>query len=296
MKRQLTFPLIRMILSTLCLIFLLSFIGVGVANAFLPTFPKQLTLLTKNGQYHQTLCPKLTNTIENRVHGKTSTPFKLLNWNIYKQQKENWGVRLTEWANEADFITLQEAKLSPKLIELSHQKQFFYLQNYAFEHNNLIYGVNTLSKVAPTSLCGSTYNEPWILIPKTAVASTYPIHGSEQLLLIVNIHGVNFTFTEQPLHEQLAPYIELIMQHKGPVIFSGDFNTWSDARLADVKQSLIKSGFSETPFNEDKRMKMFGLPLDHIFFRGLKVIDAQSIETDASDHSPQFVTFDLIPA
>ena len=293
MERQLTFPLITMIFKPTYLVIILLITNISTVNAFFPTVPKQLTLLAKNNQYYQTLCPTLSRASINIESKKVSAPFTLLNWNIYKQQKTNWASSLQEWANDADFITLQEAKLSPELIQFSHQKQLFYLQNYAFKHNNFIYGVNTLSKVAPLSLCATAYNEPWISIPKTGIASTYAIKGSDQPLLLINLHGINFTLTAYPLREQLTPYLELINSHQGPIIFSGDFNTWSDARLLAVEQSLIASGFSEALFDDDKRLTVFGLPLDHIYFRGLKIIEAKSLVTDASDHNPQLVTFDI---
>ncbi|MCP4325042.1 MAG: EEP domain-containing protein, partial [Alteromonadales bacterium] len=142
-------------------------------------------------------------------------PFTLLNWNIYKQQKLSWKNSLTEWENKADFITLQEVKLSPELINFSHTKQLSYLHNYAFKRENNIYGVNTLSRVAPLELCGTAYNEPWIWVPKTGIASTYPIQESDQTLLLMNIHAINFTLSEASLSKQLSPYLELINQHQG---------------------------------------------------------------------------------
>jgi endonuclease/exonuclease/phosphatase (EEP) superfamily protein YafD len=295
MNRQLTLPLITMICKPIGIIILLllTALSLGNAHAFFPDSPTQLTVLAKNNQYYQTLCPTLSKASISTQQTQLSSPFTLLNWNIYKQQKQNWGSSLKEWANSADFITLQEAELSPALIQFSVQKELYYLHNYAFKYNNLIYGVNTLSKVAPLSLCGTAYPEPWIWVPKTGLASTYPIKNSKQTLLLINLHGVNFTLTEQPLREQLSPYLALIKLHTGPVIFSGDFNTWTDARLSEVKQSLVKSGFSEALFDDDKRLTVFGLPLDHIYFRGLEVIEAKSLTTDASDHNPQLVTFDI---
>ncbi|WP_232772465.1 endonuclease/exonuclease/phosphatase family protein [Psychromonas sp. Urea-02u-13] len=298
MDRQLTFPLITMIRKPICIVILLllTVLGLGNAHAFFPDSPEQLTILAKNNQYYQTQCPILSKASINTNQKELSSPFTLLNWNIFKQQNQNWENSLKEWADRADFITLQEAKLSPALIQFSVQKELSYLHNYAFKYNNFIYGVNTLSRVAPLSLCGSAYPEPWIWVPKTGLASTYPIQGSQQTLLLINLHGVNFTLTEQPLREQLSPYLALIKQHSGPIIFSGDFNTWTDARLSEVKQSLIKSGFSEALFDDDQRLTVFGLPLDHIYFRGLNVIEAKSIITDASDHNPQLVTFELSPS
>ncbi|WP_022942986.1 endonuclease/exonuclease/phosphatase family protein [Psychromonas hadalis] len=294
MKSQLTFPSINGILKSIWVGFILLMITTSLAVAFYPKSPEHLTLLTQNQQTYQANCPTLS-AIKNSTHATLTSPFTLLNWNIYKQQKKNWQNSLKAWAKNADFITLQEAKLSPELISFSKKNNLFYLQNYAFKHNNSIFGVNTLSKITPFLVCGSAYSEPWILVPKTGLASYYAIKNSEDSLLIINLHGVNFTFSERPLIKQLKPYLALIKTHQGPIIFSGDFNTWSEIRLIAVEQSLIKAGFSEALFDDDQRLHIFGLPLDHIYFRGLKVIKAESLTTDASDHSPQVVMFAIAP-
>jgi endonuclease/exonuclease/phosphatase (EEP) superfamily protein YafD len=296
MDRPLTLPLIKMIFKPICIVILLlvAMVGIYRGDTFFPAPPTQLTVLANDDLYYKTLCPTLSKLSVTPQQKQVRPPFKLLNWNIYKQQKENWGSRLKEWAKNVDFITLQEAKLSPELIKFSHQEKLFYLQNYAFKYNNFVYGVNTLSKVAPISVCGSAYKEPWIWVPKTGIASTYPIIGRTDLLLLINLHGVNFTITEQPLQAQFSPYFSLITQHAGPIIFSGDFNTWSDIRLATIEKSLMQLGFSEVSFDDDKRLTVFGLAVDHIYFRGLRVIEAKSLVTDASDHSSQLITFDLV--
>ena len=294
MIRQFTLPLIRMIFKPLWILISLLLIGMTSACAFFPESPNELTLINQNKHQFQVICPTLSAHFLTEQPTQLKPPFTLLNWNIYKQQKDSWREQLQKWAESADIITLQEAKLSPQLIDFSNKNKLFYIQNFAFKYDGYVHGVNTLSRVTATSACGTAYKEPWLRIPKTGIATTYPVQGDKQSLLVINIHAVNFTFTAAPLQEQLSPYLNLIKQHSGPIIFSGDFNTWSDARLDNVQQSLIKSGFSEALFDEDKRLTAFGLPLDHIYFRGLKVTDAQSLATESSDHSPQFVTFELI--
>ncbi|PKF63116.1 EEP domain-containing protein [Psychromonas sp. psych-6C06] len=281
-----------MIVKPLCLVTLSFFAVVNTAVAIFPEASSQLTLFDQDSLSYQATCPNLY--VQPTPNTALTAPFQLLNWNIYKQQRQNWRTSLREWAISADIITLQEAKLSTNLRNFSAQNNLYFLHNYAFKYRGMIYGVNTLSKVKPQSFCGSLENEPWIIIPKAGLASTYILNNYDLPLLVINLHGVNFTFTAQPLKEQLSPYLALIKQHKGPIIFSGDFNTWSDARLERVEQALITLGFSEAQFNEDERLTAFGLPLDHIYFRGLKVIEAKSIATDSSDHSPQLVTFDLL--
>ncbi|WP_019615894.1 endonuclease/exonuclease/phosphatase family protein [Psychromonas ossibalaenae] len=266
----------------------------GNAGSFFPESPAQLTVFDNNQQLYHSTCPELSRVRQPADNAaKLSFPFTLLNWNIYKQQNKNWRAKLLEWSAKADLLTLQEVKYSQPLKNFSLNNQFFYLHNYAFKYAGFIYGVNTLSKFPAMQVCATRYSEPWIIVPKTGLAAAYPLQNSSQTLLVINLHGVNFTFTSQPLKNQLQPYLSLIKQHNGPILFSGDFNTWTDARLESVELALIKSGFKETLFKKDLRISVFGLPLDHVYYRGLKIIDSQSIATNASDHSPQLVTFDI---
>jgi endonuclease/exonuclease/phosphatase (EEP) superfamily protein YafD len=39
-------------------------------------------------------------------------------------------------------------------------------------------------------------------------------------------------------------------------------------------------------FDEDHRKRVFGQPLDHIYVRGLEVVQATTHEVNSSDHNP----------
>jgi endonuclease/exonuclease/phosphatase (EEP) superfamily protein YafD len=39
-------------------------------------------------------------------------------------------------------------------------------------------------------------------------------------------------------------------------------------------------------FDEDHRKRVFGQPLDHIYVRGLEVLEATTRDVDSSDHNP----------
>lgn len=292
MKRKITLPIVRMILKPLCMLLLLSIV-ISAFMIFFPIYPAQLTLINNDKEHSQAICPALAKPLLNAKNSALTLPFTLLDWNIYKQQKQDWRTALQKFSSNADIITLQEAKLSPELIAFSKDNNWLYLQNYAFKHNGFLYGVNTLSKIEAISACGTADQEPWIRIPKTAIATLYPIQNRASTLLVINLHAINFTLSEKSLHQQLSPYLTLIKKHDGPTIFSGDFNTWSKARLATVEQALNQLDFSEVFFEPDKRLTIFGLALDHIYFRGLKVIKTESIATKASDHNPLLVTFDI---
>ena len=278
-------------------------LAILLLSRFLPQSPSSMTLVDQQQKQHFSRCPVLVNIQVNKTNNYLPNTFSLLNWNIYKQQNPQWSEKLNEWASQADLITLQEAKYDQALINFSQQQQLTYFQNIAFNYKDESYGVNTLSRVQASQACGTRYPEPWTMVPKTGIATIYPIadttlensspiHSKESLLLI-NLHGVNFTFTAQPLKEQVTPYLQLIKQHKGPILISGDFNTWSEDRTREIIDTLVSTGFNETQFTKDKRLIVFGRPLDHVFYRGLTLIKAQSISTIASDHSPQLVTFAL---
>ncbi|MGB5444008.1 MAG: endonuclease/exonuclease/phosphatase family protein [Psychromonas sp.] len=262
--------------------------------AIFPKAPQYLTVFDHNQDRYLQSCPKLTKiTAPPGSEPKLQLPFTLLNWNIYKQKRQDWQEELQKLTQKSDLLTLQEIKYSPEFTAFSAMNNLFYLQNNAFKYQGDVYGVNTLSKVPASHVCATRYAEPWVITPKTGLATVYPIDKQGQSLLLINIHGVNFTLTATPLKEQIQPYLTLIKSHNGPVIFSGDFNTWSTPRLQEVEQTFQQAGFREALFKSDQRTNIFGLPLDHIYYRGLEVIKSASWKTDASDHTPQRVTFNL---
>ncbi|MFT6348404.1 MAG: endonuclease/exonuclease/phosphatase (EEP) superfamily protein YafD [Psychromonas sp.] len=290
MKRNLTLLSTKMILAVY-LPTLIILIGV------VATFPKSaqhLTVSDNNEQLYLQSCPELAAVKPpSGLAKKLELPFTLLNWNIFKQQNKNWQKALQKWSKKSDLLTLQEIKYSPAFINFSEINSWLYFQNYAFQYQNVVYGVNTLSKVAPSYVCGTRFSEPWTMIPKTGLATIYPLNNLPDSLLLINIHGVNFTFTTGPLVDQIQPYLTLIKSHAGPVIFSGDFNTWSARRLEQVANILQQEGFQEALMEYDQRTTVFGKPLDHIYYRGLRVVDSASWATKTSDHNPQLVTFNL---
>ena len=78
--------------------------------------------------------------------------------------------------------------------------------------------------------------------------------------------------------------------HHGPVILAGDFNTWSDARDRVVVKIAARLGLTELRFGLDQRSTFIGRHVDHIFVRGLQLIDIRAIPVTSSDHNPIEVT------
>ena len=148
----------------------------------------------------------------------------------------------------------------------------------------------------PQASCAQRVYEPLALLPKSSLLTYYPIKNTQQTLLVANIHAINFTLGTGRFTQQLMEIKALLAQHSGPIVFAGDFNTWSDQReelldqiIGDEKLGLLKVEFVSTV-----ETLAWGHRLDHIFFRGLKVISAEIIPVESSDHYPLKVRFEFV--
>ena len=222
-----------------------------------------------------------------------SNGLSILVWNIYKQNKENWLVALEELSEDRQLILLQEASMSEDLKNYIGSSKWGVSQVNAFEVFNTQAGVLNLASVLPIVACAYTHEEPWLQLPKSALWTLYQLSNGQNLA-VVNIHSVNFTFGTEDYFEQLDVLANELVAHQGPIIFAGDFNSWSEARFTVLKAVLKKVGLQEVTFDPDNRTQFItGLPLDHVFYRGLEVKKTKAPISDASDHNPLQVTFSV---
>jgi endonuclease/exonuclease/phosphatase (EEP) superfamily protein YafD len=64
--------------------------------------------------------------------------------------------------------------------------------------------------------------------------------------------------------------------------------------MAVLKQALKDYQIKEVEFAPDHRKRFVtGLPLDHIFYRGMTLAAMSTPESDASDHNPMLAEFVL---
>lgn len=217
----------------------------------------------------------------------------LLVWNIYKQNRDNWSQELTKYSDDKQLVLLQEASMTPELKEWMKQRLWFGNQVDAFKAFERSAGVLNLSKSLPKLACAYTELEPWLRLPKSAIYATYPLSDG-QVLSVVNIHAVNFTYGTEEYQRQLGALVDELSKHQGPIIVAGDFNSWSADRMAVMRSALDTLGVKEVSYRPDHRTQFItGLPLDHVFYRGLNLIKAEAPESDASDHNPLEVIFRL---
>ena len=86
---------------------------------------------------------------------------------------------------------------------------------------------------------------------------------------------------------------EILLNHQGPMILAGDFNTWSEERLAIIEEIAARLSLTPANFKTDLVRKVFGYTVDRVYYRGLTLQVASIIEVSSSDHNPLWVRFKL---
>ena len=222
----------------------------------------------------------------------TQKTFRLLIWNLHKGQDAGWQQALNRLAQGRDLLLLQEvlntqelaAQYSSRFPTALYASAFAYLQQQS--------GVEILSQFAPYFYCAGAKSEPWIRIPKVGAAMSLPLSNG-QALLLVNVHLINFEINPTTYEEQLRTLMQLVSQHQGPLVLSGDFNSWNGYRAQIIRKAINEFGLEEVSFAQDHRLRFLGNPLDHIFVRGLNVLNATTEPTESSDHAPLLLDLEL---
>ncbi|MBN2279938.1 MAG: endonuclease/exonuclease/phosphatase family protein [Candidatus Marinimicrobia bacterium] len=238
-----------------------------------------------------------------------SNRLKILSWNVAKNKNLSWMTEFTKIFHnyEPDIFILQEVKLEKKLKNVLLDKLLVwrFSPNIINLKRQLYSGVLTASSVQPATetFSKSTSKEPIFATPKATIFTTYKIAYSNERLLVVNIHGINFVSLKK-FRAQIHEVIEYGHNHVGPIIFSGDFNTWNKNRIIFLVK-ILKRKLNLVPVDFDKsnkkHIKKFILspPLDHIFYTPdkLKLVkNSERVirECKSSDHKPIFAEFELM--
>ena len=222
----------------------------------------------------------------------TQKTFRLLVWNLHKGQDAGWQQALNRLAQGRDLLLLQEVLNTQELATQYSSRFPTALYASAFAYLQQQSGVEILSQFAPHFYCAGAKSEPWIRIPKVGAAMSVPLaHG--QALLLVNVHLINFEMYPTAYEEQLRTLMQLVAQHQGPLVLSGDFNSWNGYRAQIIREVINEFGLEEVSFAQDHRLRFLGNPLDHIFVRGLNVLNATTEPTESSDHAPLLLEVEL---
>ena len=189
--------------------------------------------------------------------------------------------------HRSDLILTQEALLSSRSLRTFCEPGFATVHAASYKRKDgLRDGVMTVSRAASVGtplrlIC--KYPEPIFKTPKVALVKFYPMSNGEKLM-VVNIHATLVRFVAGAV-EEIAHLIARLPAHEGPILFAGDFNTFTNGYLNAVACELGRIGLSYVPIPNDPRPR--GQALDQVFCRGL---DIKSVVIDTtirnSDHFP----------
>ena len=223
---------------------------------------------------------------------------KILVWNIKKTQEAAWKQEFTELSKDKELFLLQEAYPNELFnTTLASLGNFRWDMGISFTYklyDNLPTGTMIGSSVDASEVLvtHSPDLEPVTETPKAMTYAKYPIDGSLNELLVINIHGINFTGHSAFVRHMLQAEEE-IKKHSGPVFMAGDFNTRTLDRLEYMFDMMKRLGLKEINFrNGAARMKakFTNNILDHGFVRGLVVKDAEVFyKSLGSDHRPMTI-------
>ena len=226
----------------------------------------------------------------------------VLVWNIKKAEYSNFHTDLKSLIKNYEVILLQEGVFNPNYL-------FSYLKNEGlqgvigrsfelpYETDGTYTGVVTLATAPSTkkSLLKTIFKEPIVKTPKVSLFSTYQIENSKKQLLIINTHAINFVTDFTHMFE-LKRIKNKAKNHKGPILWAGDFNSWTKRRLTYLRKLVRELDLTEVKIPVNYRQMDLGLVLDFAFIRGAKVKKIKDLSyIRSSDHRPLSFKIDIFP-
>ena len=217
---------------------------------------------------------------------------KMISWNMFKARRAGCMPDLTTLSSGVELACLQEAVLQGGLahpFHLTSGLEWIMAENLGTAQA-VTTGPKTGSRVASlrSQAIRSLDREPFIGTPKTFLLTTYPFAGAE--LLVINVHAINLVSTAK-FARQVEQISGPVSAHKGPCIVAGDFNTWNQARWHLLLKSMHDAGLTRVPAAAPQ-LRHFNQVLDHVFYRGLKLLNARPLtHIKSSDHVPLWAEF-----
>ncbi|HEU4839575.1 MAG TPA: endonuclease/exonuclease/phosphatase family protein [Micavibrio sp.] len=224
---------------------------------------------------------------------------RVLVWNMYKARSTGWSEDFQTYIQNKELVILQEAVINTNhdmIFQSPGRFEWIMAKTHKSRTTQATTGVKTGSIVKSTAHAYFMTSdvEPILKTPKMLLASTYPVEGMEEQLLVVNIHAINFV-SFQKFSRQLKQMVEAIEKHRGPVILAGDFNTWNDLRYRSLLDVADRMGLQEAQLMRKGRLAHLNKHLDHVFYRGLDIVQTEVLmAVRSSDHYPIVVEF-VIP-
>lgn len=158
-------------------------------------------------------------------------------------------------------------------------------------------GIGTFSTVFPQSLQVKMSNngDNIFLTYMPVLATLYRLEGRSEPLMVVHIH--NLSSTGHGRQRELLDQAEALMAaHHGPLIFAGDFNSWTDNKLRNIERLANRQGLTKIQFDSPYQTIFGPRQLDHAFVRHMKLKSVEVLtETRSySDHPGVFYELEAL--
>ncbi|MGV3524177.1 MAG: endonuclease/exonuclease/phosphatase family protein [Candidatus Sericytochromatia bacterium] len=227
---------------------------------------------------------------------RTGEHYGALSWNIFKSKRKGWELDFSRLHPVYDLLLLQEAKINfnQPIDHYDPVYSWIFGESFALDRCGSSCGVLTGSRVHPRRAFNrhGPIREPFLQTPKSTAFAYYEIVDQPAQLLVINSHFINFRQLGA-FDRQLQQVGETLADHRGPVIFAGDFNTWDPRRRRRLFDTMGSHGLESVDFSNESR---HFLMLDYIFTRGLRVKDAHLLHfIQSSDHLPLSMWFEIPP-
>ena len=247
--------------------------------------------------YRPTFSPTPHPTLVKANHQSLPECFTLLAWNLHKEDFSHHINRPIETLINIEpphLLSLQEAAIQ------FHQPKFFnmpFLMAPNIQNNNKQFGVLTASQhhSSPQHQCLTRTRELGFATHKTALITEHNLENG-QILTHINIHAINF----MP-HIFFKKELSLLWHHlskkTGPMIISGDFNTWNKTRMKTLLIATSQLQLQHVTYPDHRAIKtILRQPLDHIFYRDLILLSSEALSVPhISDHNPLIAKFRQMP-
>lgn len=222
--------------------------------------------------------------------------FGLLCWNVHKEMGQrpfDQTFHALQEHHRPELVLLQEAVIDPFTPDLLPHYAFASAVNIGMRRKD--YGVLTAvrSTIKEAISLKTHHRELRMTTRKSLLITSHPV-GEAAELTVVNLHAINFV--PASLFNKEIERLLLQLQHvNGPLIVAGDFNTWNRKRLEYVHTFAERADLICAKLDDAHHVKRrFTKPLDHLFYRGLKLNGACAIDTGpVSDHNPIVASFSL---
>ena len=228
--------------------------------------------------------------------GKTIT---ILVWNVYKTRKSGWYDDFLILIRNKDLILLQESVLNNhdnSIFGKDRRFEWIMACSHKYRLSQVITGLKTgcVAKSCAHEFLHSPDKEPILNTSKLMLTTSFHLGNSLKQLLVLNVHAINFVNLKK-YTRHINQILSVIRLHSGPIILAGDFNCWNDARLEFLFERIKNEGLTTVALDRETRWNHLNRHLDHIFYRDLHLIQAETLSfINTSDHYPIVAEFEVM--